>query len=249
MAHERARSVVELIANIAVAVAAIAIVWRLFFAPAPQIASLATAPPGGRGPTPSAPAASPVESIESRGLTTTLSSAIVKGAEAANVVLIEFSDYECPFCARHVRETFAQIDKEFVATGKVRYVFRNFPLATIHKSASRAAQAAECAGAQGKYWEMHQRLFASQAEFAAEVWTREAEKLRLNAGAFEQCMRGTMLSKVDADLAEGQRLGAQATPTFFIGRVQQNGTVRLISTIRGAHPYAVFKQGLSQALE
>ena len=78
-----------------------------------------------------------------------------KGSSTAKVTLIEFSDYQCPFCARHVRETFPQIERDYIATGKVKYVFRDFPLTAIHKQAFKAAEAANCAGAQDKYWDMH----------------------------------------------------------------------------------------------
>lgn len=240
MAHEKTRSIVDVITNIAVAAAAIAIVWRVLSAPAPRPIDLTPAP----GPT-----AAPIENLESNRLSTTLSNAARKGKAGAQVVLIEFSDYECPFCGRYARDTFEQIDKEFVENGKVQYVFRNFPLEDIHPAASKAGQAAECAGAQERYWEMHGRLFASQAELKDAVWLREARTLQLNIPSFERCMGGTMLSKVKTDIEEGKRLGVQATPTFFLGQAQNDGTVRLLSRVRGAHPYAVFRDALNQALK
>ena len=236
MAHEKTRSIVELVANIAIAVAAIAFVWRILFVPVPAAQARGGAPPA------------PVQDVKAKGLSTTVSNATRKGNTDAEVVLIEFSDFECPFCGKYARETFTQIDKEFVAAGKVQYVLRNFPLEQIHPSATNAAQAAECAGEQGKYWEMHGRLFGSQAELAQAVWTREAEALQLDRTSFERCMEGTTLSKVKADQAEGSRLGVQSTPTFFIGRLEREGTVRLVRTIRGAQSFAVFQEALNQTL-
>jgi protein-disulfide isomerase len=235
MAHEKTRSIVEVIANIAIAAAAIAIVWRIVFTPAPA-------------PQPGA-AALPTQDLTPRNLSTSLSKAARRGDAAAQVVLIEYSDFGCPFCGRHARETLVQIDKEFIGTGKIQYVFRNFPVDKLHPAASHAAQAAECAGEQGKYWEMHDRLFANQPELEKQVWLREASALQMNTEAFERCMAGTMSSKVKEDMTEGSRLGVQATPTFFVGKLQKDGTVRLVKSILGAHPYTVFQESLNQALK
>src|SRR5206468_2296125 len=85
-----------------------------------------------------------------------------KGQKTAPLTMVEFTDYQCPFCGRYARETYAQIEKEYIATGKVKYVLLDLPLESIHKFAFKAAQVANCAGEQGKYWEMHDRLFANQ---------------------------------------------------------------------------------------
>src|ERR1044072_8686255 len=81
----------------------------------------------------------------------------VKGDRKARLVLIEFSDYQCPFCARFVRETLPEIEKDYIKTGKLKYVFRDFPITSAHKDAFKAALAAGCALDQGKFWEMHER--------------------------------------------------------------------------------------------
>ena len=91
-----------------------------------------------------------------------------RGERTAPITLVEFSDYQCPFCARHVRDTAALIEKQYVATGKVRHVFLDYPIDSLHPLAFKAAEAAFCAGEQGKYWEMHDRLFANQQ--ALEPW-------------------------------------------------------------------------------
>ena len=91
-----------------------------------------------------------------------------KGPADATVTLIEFTDYQCPYCARHIRSVLPQLTKDFIDTGKIRYVLRDFPLASIHKDAAKAHEAAHCAGEQGQYWEMHHQLFAHPKELQAD---------------------------------------------------------------------------------
>jgi protein-disulfide isomerase len=105
-----------------------------------------------------------------------------QGEATAKLTLIEFSDFQCPFCGRHDRDTAPQIDKEYVTTGKLRHVFLDFPLESIHKVAFKAAEAANCAGEQGKYWEMHHRLFENQNKL--EALTHHAEAIGLDVPKF-----------------------------------------------------------------
>ena len=162
----------------------------------------------------------------------------VKGAEDAPVTIIEFSDFECPFCGRYIKETYPQIVKDYVNTGKVKYVFRDFPL-EFHTEAQKAAEAAECAGQQDKYWEMHDQLFANQDKLDLESLKGYAKKLGLDTEKFNTCLTsGVMAPEVKKDLAAGQEYGVSGTPAFFI-----NG--KLLS---GALPYATFKQEIDAAL-
>src|SRR4051794_7424651 len=85
-----------------------------------------------------------------------------RGSADAKVVVIEYSDFQCPYCGKFARETFANVEQKYIAPGRVRYVFRNFPLDESHPKAFKAADAAECANQQGKFWEMHAQLFANQ---------------------------------------------------------------------------------------
>lgn len=240
MAHEKTRSILEIVTNIAIAAAAIAVVYRLLIAPSPQVIT----PPGAGG----GPAGASVQDIADKGLTTTLATANRAGNASADVVLVEFTDYECPFCARYATDTLGQVRKAFVDTGKVQYALKNYPITQIHKFATTAAEAAACAGQQGKYWEMHGRLFERQKEFAQEIWKDEARALGLDGAAFDTCMGGTMAARVKEDLAEATKLGVQATPTFFVGRRQDDGTVKLVSTIRGAQSFEVFERSLNEAI-
>lgn len=178
----------------------------------------------------------------------TLDGESMKGDKNAKVVLVEFTDYQCPFCARHVHGTLPQIEAEYVKTGKVRYVTREFPLESIHPLAFKAAEAALCAGDQGKYWEMHARLFANQRALAPSDLTAHAQAVGLDQAKFTQCLDGgTKGAKVRRDLADGTKAGVNGTPAFFIG-VADGDSVKVTRTIKGAHPFASFKEALDGLL-
>ena len=174
-----------------------------------------------------------------------------KGEKTAKVTLIEFSDYQCPFCARFSRETLPKIEEEYIKTGKVKYVFRDFPIVTIHKDAFKAAEAADCAGEQEKYWQMHDRLFANQKSLKLEDLPKHAEALGLNRAAFETCLKsGKYFQEVQADFKDGLKAGVKSTPTFFLGLTHENdNTVKALRTVAGAQPYAVFKEAIEALLE
>lgn len=173
-----------------------------------------------------------------------------KGDKKAKVTLIEFSDYQCPFCARHFRETWPQLEREYIATGKVKYVFRNFPIASIHPQAFKAHEAANCAGEQRKYWEMHDRLFANQNMLGLKDLPAHAQSLELDLPKFQQCLEsGKQASKIRSDLAEGQKAGVQGTPSFFLGFTEPGtAVVKALRVIRGAQPYPAFKEAIESLL-
>jgi protein-disulfide isomerase len=172
-----------------------------------------------------------------------------KGDSTAKLTLIEFSDYQCPYCGRHVRDTNPLLRKEYVETGKLRYVFFDMPLESIHKSAFKAAEATRCAGDQGKYWEMHERLFTNQQ--ALEPWSAHARALGLDTARFDACMNtGRFAGAIRADMATAQMLGINSTPTFLVA-VRDSGDpnkVKGLSLIRGAQPFATFKMEIDKAL-
>lgn len=173
-----------------------------------------------------------------------------KGAEDAKLTLIEFSDYQCPFCARHSRETLPQLEREYIAAGKVKYVFRSFPIESIHPQAFKAHEAANCSGEQGKYWEMHDRLFANQKALGVKDMPNHAQAIGLDLPKFQQCLdNGKHASKIRQDMADGRSAGVQGTPTFFLGLTDPNDSkVTAVRTIRGAQPYAAFKQAIDGLL-
>ncbi len=175
----------------------------------------------------------------------------VKGDRKARLVLIEFSDFQCPFCARFMRETLPEIEKDYIKTGKLKYVFRDFPIASAHKDAFKAAVAAGCALDQGKYWEMHDRLFENQAAFTVYNLTQSAEAIGLNTKTFQQCLNNNeYATEVQNDFADGTKAGVNQTPFFFLGLTEPNSAkVKVLNVISGAKPYAVFKAAIDSALQ
>jgi protein-disulfide isomerase len=173
-----------------------------------------------------------------------------KGSQSARLILIEFTDYQCPFCGRHFQQTSPQIDRDYVNTGRVRHIIRDFPIESIHKDALKAAEAAHCAGEQGQYWQMHERLFKSQNALTADHLSAYAGALGLDVQSFKQCLDSNKYAvKIRQDLAEAQKLGVQATPSFLLGVAESGGLrVRVLKLISGAHPYPVFKGAIDSLL-
>jgi protein-disulfide isomerase len=176
--------------------------------------------------------------------------AAVLGEADARVTVIEFSDYQCPFCRRFASGTLPQLIKDYVETGKVRYVFRDFPLESIHPAALEAAAAARCAGEQGRYWEMHDRFFARQKSLADKDWPAHAAVLGLDAQALQACVEsGRHADAVAKDLKDGQAAGVRGTPSFFLGLTEPGApTVKATKLVRGARPYDAFKQVIESLL-
>jgi protein-disulfide isomerase len=172
-----------------------------------------------------------------------------KGSKDAKLALIEFSDYQWPFCSRHVRETSTQIVKDYVDTGKIRYYFLDFPLG-FHKQAFKAAEAGACAGEQGKFWEMHDMLFENQKAINPEDLVKYAESLGLDMPKFKECLdSGKTADEIKKDMAEGQKAGVSGTPSSLIGWVQEDGkSVKAVKIVKGAQPYAAFKDAIESLL-
>jgi len=173
-----------------------------------------------------------------------------KGKESAKLILVEFTDYQCQFCGRHFQQTWPEIERDYVNTGQVRYVVRDFPIESIHKEAFGAAEAAHCAGEQGQYWQMHDRLFTSQNALAPNDLAVHAGALGLDVPSFRRCLdsnRYTM--KIRQDLVEGEKAGVRGTPSFFLGMANPDGSsVKVVRMITGAQPYAVFKGAIDSLL-
>ena len=176
--------------------------------------------------------------------------AATKGATTAKVAIVEFSDYECPFCGRHAQQTIPNLNREYVDTGKVRYIFKNLPLESIHPNAFKAAVAAECAGEQGKYWPMHDQLFANQRALDAAALVNYGRTTGLDVARFQQCLgSGKHDARIRQDQTEGEGVGATSTPSFFIAVVTPSDSkVRAVRMIRGAHPFATFKAAIDSVL-
>jgi protein-disulfide isomerase len=190
----------------------------------------------------SAPAAPPLD------FNLSIEGAAIKGNPNARLTLIEFSDFECPFCARYVRDSYPQLERDYVSTGKLQYVFRHFPLAGLHPNAVKAAEAAECGRVQGKFWPLHDRLFANQKLLEPASLLDHARAVMLDMKSFEACLDGQAASAVRADLDAGNRAGITATPTFFIGFAQADGSVHVVENIVGAKQYSAFQSVLDRLL-
>jgi protein-disulfide isomerase len=171
-----------------------------------------------------------------------------KGEAEARVTLVEISDYQCPFCSRYTRDTYPQVENEYIKTGKVKSVFLDLPLESLHNAAFGAAKAARCAGDQGKYWEMHDRLFANQKTL--EPWNPHAEAIGLDVAVFETCVGGTKHDDaIRRDMAEAQKLGITGTPAFLIGRTDpKSSKLTVAAALRGARPFADFKTEIDKLL-
>jgi protein-disulfide isomerase len=170
------------------------------------------------------------------------------GKPDAPVTLVEFSDYQCPFCRRHVTSTFVELKKDYVDSGKVRYVYRDFPIDQIHPEARKAAEAAHCAGDQGKYWEMHEVLFAKQRQLKPEDLKVHAGAIGVDRATFDACLdQGKYAKAVNDDEAAGTSVGVTGTPTFFIGKTGADGTIEGTRLV-GAQPMAAFRRVIDQLL-
>lgn len=169
-----------------------------------------------------------------------------KGKKDAKLTLVEFSEYQCPFCGRHVRDTYPTLDKEYVQTGKVKYVFRDLPLESIHKNAFKAAEATHCAGEQGKFWELHDRLFENQKALEPASLTTYAQAIGVDAKKFQACLDGgKYAADIRKDMADAAKYGITGTPTTVIGLTEPNGsTIKVLKVLRGAQPIAAFKDAL-----
>jgi protein-disulfide isomerase len=156
----------------------------------------------------------------------------VVGDPAARVTVIEYGDFQCPVCGRFARETYPTVGEDYIATGRVRWVYRHFPLRSVHPDAEAAAQASECAAAQARFWDYHDVLFTNQAALGAEDLNRYADELGLAVAAFDECRSsGLQTARVQRDVASGQALGVTGTPTFFINGRRETG-FRSVSVFR-----------------
>ena len=224
------------LAALALAALALASCSRSDATPAPEL------------PAPSASAGSLAPAGAGTTLTDSISTSAdrgrIRGAEGAQVWLIEISDFQCPYCKGFHDETAKTLDREYVQTGKVRHAFLNFPLSSIHPNAQGAAEAAMCASAQGKFWELQNSLFDTQG-----VWARMSDaaphfdSLAVSAGvdiaAWRRCTSShATAALIAADVDRSSRAGISSTPSFFVGN----------RALIGAYPIDSFRVVLDAAI-
>ena len=174
------------------------------------------------------------------------------GNPDAPITIVEFSDFQCPFCARFNAQTLPSIMEEYIDQGKVKLVFRDFPIQSIHPNALPAAVAAECANEQDKFKEMHDVLFEKQNEWnkletddALSLFNQYATDMQLNQNTFDICLTsGKYIPEIRNDLDDGREYGVSGTPGFFVGN-DEVGYVEL----KGAQPFESFKKIIDAQLE
>jgi protein-disulfide isomerase len=161
-----------------------------------------------------------------------------KGSATAPITVYEMSDFQCPYCRQHAVETFPELEKSYIQTGKVRWVFLNFPLTSIHHNAAAAAELALCGARQGKFWALHDLLFKYQQTWAplkepGPFLVTLIDSIKAPKAPMEACLTaGAARPELEADAQAAQRSGAQSTPTFYI----EGGL------LVGAQPVALWKE-------
>ncbi len=175
----------------------------------------------------------------------------VKGNPNAPVTIIEFSDFQCPFCSRFFTQTLPLIEENYINSGKVKFVYRDMPLDSLHQNARPASIASECADEQGKFWEYHDILFIKQKQWqglslaaADKTFKEYAGDLGLQIASFDSCLESPIIAdEVNKDVVEATTYGATGTPTFFIGN-EKDGFIKL----SGAQPFTVFQSAIEDQL-
>src|ERR1039457_5162276 len=167
------------------------------------------------------------------------------GQKDAPITLVEFTDYQCPFCRQFHTTVDGDLKRNFIDTGKVRFYSRDLPLDSIHPDAFRAAQAARCAADQGQYWKMRDTMGANPNKLDLESLLADAAELKMNVDAFRTCVQSQKYKEaVQTDVLEAMKIGAEATPTFVVGKSTPQGVDGEL--LVGAQPYTEFLKAFSR---
>ena len=159
--------------------------------------------------------------------------------------MVEVSDYHCPFCRKHFQETQPRIDAEYVKTGRLRHVFIHLPINQLHPDAFRSHEGAACAGDQGKFWELHARLFEKPARTRDDI-VALAGSAGVDAAALGACMdSGKYSAAVRESVARMEKIGVDSTPMFLVGKTPAPGQpMQVLRAVSGAHPFEQFKEAI-----
>jgi protein-disulfide isomerase len=233
------RHLLEVGTNLAVMAAALSVLWLVISGNRQP-----TSPPVGMRPSARPP--QPAKPIPAQPVS--IATAAVKGSPTASVVIIEFSDFQCPWCGAFARNILPELEKRFVGTGQVQIAFMHLPIASIHPLAMKAAEAAECAGRQGKFWEMYKHLFRDQDRLSIEILAQHGSALGLDSAAFQRCLAGEMTPKIQRDLTLARELGIAGTPAFLIGVRRADGAVEVTGRLDGARNVEAFEEHVQRAL-
>lgn len=191
------------------------------------------------------PAARPAQPVAPTKVKLSLGDGYSLGRADAPVTLVEYTDYQCPYCRRFHESAFQELKKNYIETGKLRFISRDLPL-SFHANAFRAAQAARCAGDQGKFWEMRDILISNADKLGPEALSKYAGELLLDTAAFEVCVASDKhKAAVEKDVAEANGLGLTGTPSFVVGRTSENfDGIKLV----GAQPFSTFEARIKELL-
>jgi protein-disulfide isomerase len=199
-----------------------------------------------------APAAAAGQPAGFNPQTISIGTSPVKGETNATLTMVEYSDYQCPFCARNYTDVMPILQEEYIDTGKLKFVMREYPLSNLHKNATNASIAAQCAGNQGKYWEMHNLLFENQKALGVDNLKSFAGTIGLDTATFNECLDGKKTVKqVRNDMASGAKLGMRGTPGFFIGLTDQSDPdkAEMSVFIKGAMSVDQFQASIDDLLD
>jgi protein-disulfide isomerase len=172
-----------------------------------------------------------------------------KGERTATLAIIEYADFQCPFCRHFEHDIYPQIRDGYINTGKVKYFHRDMPL-PFHQGALPAARAAHCASEQGKFWEMHDSLLGDNASLSAADIDERAGKLGLNVSKLDECISSDRFADIiQRGVTEANEMRVSGTPTFIIGTLDAQGTLMSVKkTVVGANPFETFKAALDPLL-
>lgn len=162
------------------------------------------------------------------------------GNATAKIAIVEYSDYECSYCRNFFTQVFPDLKKQYIDTGIVRFIHKDLPLRKIHPQAMAAAMAANCAGAQGRFWEMHRALFITPYQLSAALYLNLAQELKLDQAKFSACLNNPQREReILRDMEEATRLGITGTPSFLVGKVQGE-KLTMMSLAKGVVNIAAF---------
>lgn len=213
------------VTSVALLVAATVVTWSTLAKSRPA------APPGLKVPS----SVQSIQGLPSRGRTT------------AAVVLIEYSDFQCPFCRKFVTEVLPTLEGKYISTGRVLFVFRHYPLEKLHPFARSAADAAACAFRQDRFWETHDQLFSQEGRLDATGVLSAVTGARVDRDEWRKCITAQPVREVAEDIATAVGLGLRGTPSFLLGISTAQG-VRVTKVWSGASPTTFFSQAIEEAL-
>ena len=227
---EQWKSKLDFVATMSMVIASATVVWALWSRPEPR----------------------PPEFVRSKvpvpARLLSLEGATLKGKLTAPVIILEFSEFQCPFCARFAKLSLPELAKQYIETGKVLLAFRHLPLERIHPFAFRASEVALCAGTDGKFWPVHDALFREPKISSTDDVLSRAVSAGVNPSSLDGCLKGGQVAqRVRSDIELATSLGVSSTPVFLIG-FQVENQLRVSEVLLGARPTADFGRAINALL-